>query len=252
MTAKLLESKTAIITGAAAERGIGLATARLFAAHGARTALLDIDGDGAIAAARTLGPGHRGYTCDVTDASRCAQVANEVHEEFGSVDVLINNAGIVFSTPIMAIDAQEYDTVMNVNLRGNFHMAQAVIPHMRSRGAGAIVCISSIAGRVGGGVFGTTHYAAAKSAIFGLAKGLGRELAVDGIRANAIAPGPIDNDFTRGAMTEAMKTALAEKVPLGRIGRPQDIANACLYLASDLSSFVTGVVLDVNGGMLIH
>jgi NAD(P)-dependent dehydrogenase (short-subunit alcohol dehydrogenase family) len=159
---------------------------------------------------------------------------------------------VVFSTPIMDIDATEYDTVMNVNLRGNFHMAQAVVPHMRDGGGGAIVCISSIAGRVGGGVFGTTHYAAAKSGIFGLAKGLGRELAPDGIRANAIAPGPIDNDFTQGRMTDEMKAMLAEKVPLGRIGKPEDIANACLFLASDLSSYVTGVVLDVNGGLLIH
>lgn len=248
----LLESKTAIITGAAAERGIGLATARLFAEHGARTALLDVDGEGVKAAARKLGPRHRAYVCDVTDASRCSRVADEVQEEFGGIDILVNNAGVVFSTPIMDIDAEEYDTVMNVNVRGNFHMAQAVIPHMRRRGSGAIVCISSIAGRVGGGVFGTTHYATAKSAIFGLAKGLGRELAPDGIRVNAIAPGPIDNDFTGGRMTDEMKAALAQKVPLGRIGRSEDIANACLFLACDLSSHITGVVLDVNGGLLIH
>lgn len=248
----LLKSKTAIITGAAAERGIGLATARLFAEHGARTALLDVDADGAATAAHKLGPQHRAYTCDVTDAARCARVAAEVQEEFGSIDILINNAGIVFATPIMDIDAAEYDTIMNVNLRGNFHMAQAVIPHMRSQGSGAIVCISSIAGHVGGGVFGTTHYAAAKSAIFGLAKGLGRELAPDGIRTNAIAPGPIDNDFTHGKMTDDIKARLAKQVPLGRIGRPEDIANACLFLASDLSSHVTGVVLDVNGGLFIH
>ena len=248
----LLKSKTAIITGAAAERGIGLATAKLFVEHGARTALLDVNGDGVSAAVRELGPQHRAYVCDVTDAGRCSAVADEVQEEFGSIDILINNAGVVFSTPIMDIDAKEYDTVMDVNLRGNFHMARAVIPHMRKRGSGAIVCISSIAGRVGGGVFGTTHYAAAKSAIFGLAKGLGRELARDSIRANAIAPGPIDNDFTHGRMTDKMKAALAENVPLGRIGRPQDIANACLFLASDLSSHVTGVVLDVNGGLFIH
>jgi len=248
----LLKSKTAIITGGAAERGIGLATARLFAEHGARTALLDVNADGVAAAARALGPQHLAYTCDVTDGARCAQVADEVQAECGSIDILINNAGIVFSTPIMDIDADEYDTIMNVNLRGNFHMAQAVIPHMRKQGSGAIVCISSIAGRVGGGVFGTTHYAAAKSAIFGLAKGLGRELAPDGIRANAIAPGPIDNDFTSGRMTDELKAALAAKVPLGRIGVPEDIANACLFLASDLSSHVTGVVLDVNGGLLIH
>ena len=248
----LLESRTAIITGAAAKRGIGLAVARLFAEHGARTALLDVDGDGVDAAARKLGPEHRAYVCDVTDAARCSAVADEIQEEFGGIDILINNAGVVFSTPIMDIAAEEYDAVMDINLRGNFHMARAVIPHMRKQGSGAIVCMSSIAGRVGGGVFGTTHYAAAKSGIFGLAKGLARELAPDGIRANAVAPGPIDNDFTQGKMTDEMKAELAGKVPRGRIGQPLDIGNGCLFLASDLSSHVTGVVLDVNGGLFIH
>lgn len=248
----LLESRTAIITGAAAERGIGRATARLFAEHGARTALLDVDEDGVTAAARDLGPEHRGYLCDVTDGARCRAVADEVQRDFGAIHILINNAGIVFATPFMDIDQSEYDTMMDVNLRGNFNMAQAVVPHMRRQGGGAIVCISSIAGRVGGGVFGTTHYAAAKSGIFGLAKGLGRELAPDGIRTNAIAPGFIDNDFIEGGVPEELKQAILEKTPLGRLGVSQDIANACLFLSSDLSSHVTGVVLDVNGGMFIH
>lgn len=248
----LLESKTAVITGAAAGRGIGFATARLFAEHGARTVLLDVDEGGVTAAARELGPEHRGYVCDVADAGRCREVVDEAQETFGAIDILINNAGVVFATPFMEIDQKEYDTMMDVNLRGNFNMAQAVVPHMRRQGQGAIVCMASIAGRVGGGVFGTTHYAAAKSGIFGLAKGLGRELAPDGIRANAIAPGFIDNDFTKGRVTDDMKKAMLEKIPLGRLGVSEDIANACLYLASDLSSFVTGVVLDVNGGMFIH
>lgn len=248
----LLESKTAIITGAGAERGIGRTTARLFAEHGARIALLDVDGDGVAAGARELGPEHRAYTCDVTDAARCAAVADEVQETFGAIDILINNAGVVFSTPFMEIDADEYDTVMDVNVRGNFNMAQAVVPHMRRQGSGAIVCISSIAARIGGGLFGTTHYATAKSGIFGLAKGLGRELAPDGIRTNAIAPGFIDNDFLKGRATDDMKKAIREKIPLARLGESADVANACLFLSSDLSSYVTGVMLDVNGGMFIH
>lgn len=131
-------------------------------------------------------------------------------------------------------------------------MAQAVVPHMREQGEGNIVCISSIAGQSGGGVFGSAHYAAAKSGIFGLAKALARELAAEGIRVNAIAPGPIDNDFTRGKMTPEIKAELAKKIPLGRLGRPQEVAKACLFLASGLSSYITGVVLDVNGGLLIH
>jgi NAD(P)-dependent dehydrogenase (short-subunit alcohol dehydrogenase family) len=133
----LLESKTAIITGAGAERGIGFATAKLFAEHGARTALVDVDADSVNAAARRLGSPHRAYVCDVTDAARCSTVADEVRAEFGGIDILINSAGVVFSTPIMDIGAAEYDTVMNVNLRGSFHMAQAVIPHMRDGGGGA-------------------------------------------------------------------------------------------------------------------
>ena len=248
----LLESRTAIITGAAKRRGIGFATARLFARHGARTALLDVNEQGIEDAVRELGEGHRGYLCDVTDGARCREVADEVRKTFGAIDILINNAGVVFATPFMDIDREEYDTMMDVNLRGNFNMAQAVVPHMREQGRGAIVCIASIAGRVGGGVFGTTHYAAAKSGIFGLAKGLGRELAPDGIRANAIAPGFIDNDFIAGGVPDELKESILAKTPVGRLGASEDIANACLFLASDMSSFVTGVVLDVNGGMFIH
>ncbi len=248
----LLEGKTAIITGAGAERGIGRTTARLFAEHGARTALLDVDEDGVAGAAEELGPEHRAYACDVTDAARCVAIAGEVQQVFGTIDILINNAGVVFSTPFMDIGADEYDAVMDVNLRGNFNMAWAVVPHMRKQGSGAIVCISSVAARIGGGLFGTTGYAAAKAGIHGLAKGLGRELAPDGIRTNAIAPGFIDNDFIKGRVTDDMKKAIREKIPLARLGESADVANACLFLSSDLSSFVTGVMLDVNGGMFIH
>ena len=248
----LLEGKTAIITGAGAERGIGRTTARLFAEHGARTALLDVDEDGVAGAAEELGPEHRASACDVIDAARCVAIAGEVQQVFGTIDILINNAGVVFSTPFMDIGADEYDAVMDVNLRGNFNMAWAVVPHMRKQGSGAIVCISSVAARIGGGLFGTTGYAAAKAGIHGLAKGLGRELAPDGIRTNAIAPGFIDNDFIKGRVTDDMKKAIREKIPLARLGESADVANACLFLSSDLSSFVTGVMLDVNGGMFIH
>jgi NAD(P)-dependent dehydrogenase (short-subunit alcohol dehydrogenase family) len=248
----LLKARTAIITGGAAPRGIGFATAKLFAAHGARTALLDLDGVGAAARASELGPEHRGIACDVTDGAACHEAVADIHKEFGAVDILVNNAGLVHSTPLVEISTEEYDAVLDVNLRGNFQMAQAVVPIMRAGGSGAIVCISSIAGRVGGGLFGTAHYAAAKAGIFGLARALARELAADGIRANAIAPGPIDNDFMKGAMTNEIKVDIAKRTPLGRLGKSEDIANACLFLASDLSSHVTGVILDVNGGLLIH
>jgi len=247
----LLENKTAIITGAASQGGIGRATARLFAVQGARCALLDLAEADPENAATELGPEHRGYVCDVTDNASCRGVVDQVASDFGGIDILIGNAGVVYGTRILDIAQAEYDQVLDVNLRGNFQMAQAAIPHMRAGGGGAIVLISSIAGQVGGGLFGSSHYASAKSGLFGLAKALGRELAADGIRANAIAPGVIDNDFTKGRMTREIKDEIATKIPLGRLGTSEDIAKSCLYLASDLSSYVTGTVLSVNGGLLI-
>ena len=248
----LLEGKTAIITGAASKRGIGLATAKAFIAHGARVAITDVDAENLPKAHAAIGDDQRAFVCDVTDAARCREVAAQVAADFGGIDILVNNAGIVFGTPILEITAGEYDTVLGINLRGNFNMAQAVIPFMREKGAGAIVCVSSIAGQSGGGVFGRSHYAAAKAGIMGLAKALGRELAPENIRVNAVAAGSVDNDFTRGRMTPEIKAAVAKNVPMGRLGTPEDMANACLFLASDLAGYVTGTVLDVNGGLLIH
>jgi len=248
----LLTGKVAVITGTAKASGIGLATARLFAEHGARVAMIDIDAAGLDAAGGELGRDHRTFACDVTERRQVVATADKISAEFGGIDILVNNAGVVFGTAFDDITEAEYDHVMGTNLRGNFMMAQAVVPSMRQRGGGAIVCISSIAGQNGGGVFGRSHYAAAKAGIMGLAKALGRELAADNIRANAIASGTIDNDFTDGRMTREIKDEIAARVPLGRLGTSEDIANACLFLASDLSTYVTGTVLDVNGGLHIH
>jgi len=201
--------------------------------------------------AAKLGPPHLGLVCDVRDASACGESVDQLAETFGGIDVLIGNAGVVYGTPVLEITREEYDEVLDVNLRGNFHMAQSVIPHMRRNKGGSIVLMSSIAGQVGGGLFGRSHYAAAKSGIFGLAKALARELAPHGIRANAIAPGVIDNDFTKGRMTREIKDDIAIKVPLGRLGTSEDVANVCLFLASYLSAYMTGTVLPVNGGLLI-
>lgn len=247
----LLDGKIALISGAGTADGIGFATAKLFAEHGARVALLDID-DAVAGRAAELGPGHLGLIVDVADGAACKKAADEIAIAFGGLDILVNNAGIVHGTAIMEISEAEYEAVLDINLKGTFHMARAVIPHLRAGGGGAIVCMSSIAGQSGGGVFGRAHYAAAKAGIMGLAKALARELAADGIRVNAVAPGPIDNDFTRGRMTREIKDGIAKSIPMGRLGRSDEVAGVCLFLASDLSSFVTGTVIDVNGGLLIH
>jgi NAD(P)-dependent dehydrogenase (short-subunit alcohol dehydrogenase family) len=141
---------------------------------------------------------------------------------------------------------------MDVNLRGTFHMLQALTPHVRARGSGVIVCLASVAGQRGGGIFGGPHYAASKAGVVGLAKAMARELAPDGIRVNAVAPSMIDTDIFGGAMIDERREEIRRTVPLGRIGTVRDIAGVCLFLASDLSAYVTGAVIDVNGGAQIH
>jgi len=248
----LLEGKTAIVTGAASARGIGKATARLFAAHGARVALLDLDAAAAAAAAADIGAAHLGLDCDVTDRAACAAAAGRVRDAFGGLDVLVNNAGIARRAGIMEVTPDAYDEIMDVNLRGTLYMSQAVIPHMRAAKAGAIVCLASVAAQRGGGLFGGTHYAAAKGGVIALTKAMARELAADGIRVNAVAPSVIDTDIFGGRMPAADREQLRRSVPLGRLGRADDVAGVCLFLASSLAAYVTGTVIDVNGGSLIH
>ena len=252
MTGELLAGKTAVITGAATEDGIGFAAARLFAAHGARVALLDIDEAALAPRLAALGDGHMALPCDVSHRQACEKAVDAVVNRLGDIEVLVNNAGLVYGTALMDVTDEEYDEVLGVNLKGSFNMARAVAPVMQGGGGGAMVLMSSIAGENGGGVFGRSHYAAAKAGIMGLAKALARELAPDGIRVNAIAPGPIDNDFSKGKMTREIKDSIAQNIPLGRLGSSDEIAGVCLFLASDLSGFVTGTVIDANGGLLIH
>lgn len=247
----LLDGQTAIITGAASPGGIGLATARRFAAEGAKVAVLDLAVKKPEEVAKSLGPDHLGLACDVRVKSDCLEAVNTVTDELGTVDILVGNAGIVRGTPVLEIEEAEYEDVLAVNLKGNFNMSQAVLPGMRQHASGSIILMSSIAGQVGGGLFGSSHYASAKSGLFGLAKALARESAADGVRVNAVAPGVIDNDFTQGKMTRKIKDEIATKVPMGRLGTSEDVAGVCLFLASDLSSYMTGAVLPVNGGLLI-
>jgi NAD(P)-dependent dehydrogenase (short-subunit alcohol dehydrogenase family) len=248
----LLKGKTAAISGAASLRGIGLATARLFADHGARVAILDIDGAAADVAAASLGPGHIGVQCDVADKSSCVAARDKALAVFGTMDILINNAGVTQPVKTMEIDAASWQRVIDINLTGVLNLSQAFIPHMRSRKQGSIACMSSVSAQRGGGIFGGPHYSAAKAGVLGLAKAMARELGPDGIRVNCVTPGLIQTDITGGKLTPAMKEDIIKGIPLGRLGDASDVAGIYLFLASDLSAYVTGAVIDVNGGMLIH
>jgi NAD(P)-dependent dehydrogenase (short-subunit alcohol dehydrogenase family) len=248
----LLERRTAIITGAASPRGIGKATAQLFAEHGARVAIVDLAAADPEGVAADLGPEHRGYVCDVRDKASCETTARRVIADFERVDILVNNAAVSRANRIMEISPADYDEVMEVNLRGTLYMSQALIPHFRTRGSGVIVCLASVAAQRGGGIFGGPHYAASKGGVLALAKAMARELAGEGIRVNAIAPSLIDTDIFQGQLSEDRREQVRQSIPMGRLGQARDVAGVCLFLASDLSSYVTGAVIDVNGGSHIH
>jgi NAD(P)-dependent dehydrogenase (short-subunit alcohol dehydrogenase family) len=248
----LLSGKTAIISGAAGPRGIGFAAARLFAEQGARIAIFDIDQRAAEAAAQGLGSDHLGIGCDVTDPAACKKAAAEAIDRFGNIDVLINNAGITQPLKFMEIDQVSWRRIIDVNLTGVLNLSQAVVPHMRERKSGSIACMSSVSAQRGGGIFGGPHYSAAKAGVLGLAKAMARELGPDNIRVNCVTPGLIQTDITGGKLTDEMKSEIIKGIPLGRLGTAEDVARIYLFLASDLSSYTTGAVIDVNGGMLIH
>ena len=247
-----LKDQVAIVTGGASLRGIGWATAKRFADEGARVVILDIDAAAAEQAARAIGPQHLGLACDVRDEAACKSAVQQVLDAFGRIDSLVNNAGVSQSHRLMDSTQADYDLVMDASVRGAFNMSRAVVPHMRSRQRGAIVCMGSVAAQRGGGILGGPHYSAAKGAIQTLAKAMARELAPDGIRTNAIAPGMVETDLLVGKIDDAGKRRVADGIPLGRLAVPADIANACLFLVSDQSAYITGVVLDVSGGMHIH
>jgi NAD(P)-dependent dehydrogenase (short-subunit alcohol dehydrogenase family) len=247
----LLKNRVAAITGAASPRGIGRAMAQVFADHGARVVILDLNDEAAAAAAKDIGPDHLGLACDVTNKSDCERAAQAALERFGQIDILVNNAGITQPLKFMEIQPENYDAVLDVSLRGTLYMSQAVVPQMRKQRSGSIVCISSVSAQRGGGIFGGPHYSAAKAGVLGLARAMARELGPDNIRVNSVTPGLIQTDITGGKIAE-MKDEILKGIPLNRLGNAVDVANACLFLGSDLSSYLTGITLDVNGGMLIH
>ncbi len=248
----LLKDKVAVITGGAGINGLGYATARQMAAQGAKVVILDLARAEPATAAARLGHGHLGLVADVTDKAACDAAAAEVLKTYGRIDILVNNAGITQPVKTLEITGADYDRILDVSLRGTLHMSQAALPAMRAQKSGSIVCISSVSAQRGGGIFGGPHYSAAKAGVLGLARAMAREFGPDNIRINCITPGLVETDITAGKLSDAKKAEINSTIPLARLGRADDVAGACVFLASELSAYCTGITLDVNGGMLIH
>ncbi|HIF0913176.1 TPA: SDR family NAD(P)-dependent oxidoreductase, partial [Klebsiella pneumoniae] len=232
--------------------GLGFATAKLFAENGAKVIIIDLNGEASKTAAAALGEGHLGLAANVADEVQVQAAIEQILAKYGRVDVLVNNAGITQPLKLMDIKRANYDAVLDVSLRGTLLMSQAVIPTMRAQKSGSIVCISSVSAQRGGGIFGGPHYSAAKAGVLGLARAMARELGPDNVRVNCITPGLIQTDITAGKLTDDMTANILAGIPMNRLGDAIDIARAALFLGSDLSSYSTGITLDVNGGMLIH
>ena len=241
MTGKL-QHKTALITGAG--RGIGRAIAERFAREGARVAVADIDPNTANATATAIGPEALGLAMDVSSKAAVLAGTAQVLDEFGQLDILVNNAGYLVYTTFESCSEENWDRMVDINMKGPFLCAQAVIPHMKARRQGAIINMTSLAAKTGGLAAGPP-YAAAKAGVLTLTIGLARALAPDQIRVNAIAPGVIDTAMTSAPEHDQLKAS----IPLGRPGQPEDVASCALFLASDDARHITGETIDVNGGL---
>jgi 3-oxoacyl-[acyl-carrier protein] reductase len=242
--ASSLADRVALVTGAA--QGIGWSIAQELAAAGASVVLADVDAEKTNQAAKTLGHRALGLAMNVTRSEDVASGIERVMAEFGRLDVLVNNAGITRDGLLIRMKDDDWDRVIDVNLKGTFHCTKAALGVMIKQRRGRVVSIASIVGVMGNA--GQTNYAASKAAIIGFTKSVAREYANRGITANAVAPG-----FIKTAMTDQLpddvQTRLKEQIPLGRLGAPEDVARAVAFLASDAASYITGQVLHVNGGM---
>ena len=244
-----LQDKVAIITGAA--QGIGLATALKFAREGAIVHVCDLRGDAvdaAVAQCRDLGARAAGHRVDVTQRDSVDAVVAAVKQADGRIDVLVNNAGITKDARLQKMSLQQFDAVIDVNLRGVFHCAQAVADTMVAQGAGVILNASSVVGIYGN--FGQTNYAASKFGVIGFTKTWSRELGPKGIRVNAVAPGFVETPIL-ATIPDKVLQQMREQVPLHRLGRPEEIANVYALLASDEASYINGAVIEVSGGMTV-
>jgi 3-oxoacyl-[acyl-carrier protein] reductase len=245
----LLEQKVVIVTGGA--QGIGLRAAERFAEEGARVAIWDFNQEKGNAAVSALG--EKGYNVrfqqvNVADMASVKAAAQALFEDTGKIDVLVNNAGITRDATLLKMTGEQWQQVIDVNLGGVFHCSQAVAPFMVEQKSGCIINTSSVVGLYGN--FGQTNYVATKSGVIGMTKVWARELGRKGIRVNAVAPGFIATEMM-DTVPEKVIEKMVGQTPLARMGQPEDIANAYLFLASDLASFVSGTVLSVDGGLVI-
>ncbi|HFX18116.1 MAG TPA: 3-oxoacyl-[acyl-carrier-protein] reductase [Flavobacteriales bacterium] len=245
-----LKDLNVVITGAA--RGIGRVIALLFAEYGANVAFtgrkIDDNFTSLEEELKAFGVKAKGYVSDASDYEAAQKTAADIVKEFGSIDVLVNNAGITRDNLLMRMNEKDWDDIMNVNLKSVFNWTKAVTRPMMKARKGSIINMSSVVGT--GGNAGQANYAASKAGIIGFTKSVAKELGSRNIRCNAIAPGFIETEMTKELPEKVIEEWLA-KIPLKRTGKPEDVANACLFLASDLSSYITGQVLTVDGGMTI-
>jgi 3-oxoacyl-[acyl-carrier protein] reductase len=245
MTTIDLTGKVAFVTGST--RGIGLAIARAMHGAGAKLAIVGRDAERARAVAAELGERTTGVGCDVAVAEQVETALAAAESALGPIDVLVNNAGLTRDNILLRLTDADWDAVLDANLKGAFHTTRAVIKGMMKRRSGRIINVTSIVGLVGNK--GQANYAASKAGLVGFTKSVAKEYAGRGILANCIAPGYIDTDMTSG-LPDAAKATLLQNIALGRLGRPEDVAGAALFLASDLAAYITGQVLVVDGGMV--
>jgi 3-oxoacyl-[acyl-carrier protein] reductase len=241
-----LTGRTAFVTGST--RGIGLAIARALHGAGAKVAIVGRDQSRAESLAAELGPRAFGVACDVAHADQVERAIAAAEAALGPVDILVNNAGLTRDNILLRLSDADWDTVLDANLKGAFHTTRAVIKGMMKRRAGRIVNITSVVGLTGNK--GQANYAASKAGLIGFTKSVAKEYASRGVLANCVAPGFIETDMT-AALPEEARATLLQAIALGRLGRPEDVAGAVLFLASDLAGYVTGQVLVVDGGMVI-